>query len=377
MFNFLKKVPLFADLPDDDLWSLCDKVTEEHISKGEIFITEGETGDKAYVILSGEVEIFKKSGERNVLVATRHTGDVIGEMSLLEQNPRFASGMAKLDSDLLVISHKSLNHLLDTSPSAARVMLATIMNRLRNSELVLRQSEKMAQIGILTAGIAHELNNPAAAARRSSEHLQTSIEKFQQIYQKINSIGFSSEQWEKLSQLQELAKNRASHTVNLDSLGRSDREEALEYWFVDNGIENGWEFAPILVNLEFQSEDLDALKQEFSDSRFLLIIQWLCALFTIFGLLQEIYEGTTRIGEIVHSLKSYVYLDQASVQSIDVNEGLDNTLVILRSKLKKESLCNAIIRRIFLKFLHMEVSSIRFGQISLIMPLMPWMVKVH
>ena len=376
MFNFLKKVPLFSDLPDDDLWRLCDKVTEEHVSKGEIFITEGETGDKAYVILSGEVEIFKKSGDRNILVATRHTGDVIGEMSLLEQNPRFASGIAKSDSDLLVISHKNLNQLLDTSPSAARVMLSTIMNRLRNSELILRQSEKMAQIGILTAGIAHELNNPAAAARRSSEHLRTSIEKFQQIYQKINSIGFSSEQWAKTSQLQEIAKNGASHPVDLDSLGRSDREEEIENWFVDNGIENGWDFAPILVSMGFQSDYLDALKQEFSDSRFLLVIQWLCALFTIFSLLQEIYEGTARIGEIVHSLKSYVYLDQAPVQSIDVNEGLDNTLVILRSKLKKESLWNATIRRIFQKFLDTVVSSIRYGQISSIMPLTPWMVKV-
>ena len=119
------------------------------------------------------------------------------------------------------------------------------------------------------------------------------------------------------------------------------------------------------------------LSRSFQIADFLLVIQWLCALFTIFGLLQEIYEGTARIGEIVHSLKSYVYLDQAPVQSIDVNEGLDNTLVILRSKLKKESLWNATIRRIFQKFLDTVVSSIRYGQISSIMPLTPWTVKVH
>ncbi|NIP43848.1 MAG: cyclic nucleotide-binding domain-containing protein, partial [candidate division Zixibacteria bacterium] len=179
MFDFLKKIPLFADLPDEDLERLCEVVTEKTLPAGEVLFTEGEVGKTAYVIISGEIDILKKSGDRMVLLATRRTGEVIGEMSLLDQAPRFASGHVRTESKLLTISHDNLEHLLDTSPSAARALLSTITNRLRSTELVLRQSEKMAQLGTLTAGIAHELNNPASAARRGSEHLSASIKNFQ------------------------------------------------------------------------------------------------------------------------------------------------------------------------------------------------------
>jgi signal transduction histidine kinase/predicted CoA-binding protein len=334
MFDFLKKVPLFADLPDDDLDRLCAMVTEEHISAGETLITEGEIGEKAYVIMSGEIEILKESGGRTVLLALRHSGEVIGEMSLLDQTPRFASGVAKTDCAVLAISHESLEHLLDTSSSAARVMLATITNRLRSTELVLRQSEKMAQLGTLTAGIAHELNNPASAARRGAEQLQSSVEYFQQTYQQFHNLGFSDEQWVRASELQDIARQRASQPDDLDSLGRSDREEVIEDWLEKNGVENGWDHSPVLVSLGYQNADLDKLKRDFPGEGLLVAVQWLCSLFTIFSLLEEIHQGTSRIGEIVKSLKSYVYLDQAPIQSVNLHEGLDNTLVMLRSKLK-------------------------------------------
>src|SRR3990172_5332641 len=114
---------------------------------------------------------------RPVLLAVRQPGEVIGEMSLLEAAPRFASGRARTDSVLLEISHAQLNELLNTSPSAARAMLYTFISRLRSSEILLRQSEKMAQLGTLTAGIAHELNNPAAAAKRGSSQLLIALNK--------------------------------------------------------------------------------------------------------------------------------------------------------------------------------------------------------
>ena len=170
MFNFLKKVPLFANLPDDDLNRLCNVVVEEYLPANKILFTEGDMGDKAYVIMEGEVDILKESGERTVLLATRKAGEVIGEMSLLDQAPRFASGKNRTECKLLSISHENFNHLLPPRASAATVLLSTITNRLRSTELVLRQSEKMAQLGTFTAGIAHELNNPASAARRGAEH---------------------------------------------------------------------------------------------------------------------------------------------------------------------------------------------------------------
>lgn len=332
--DFLKKVPLFADLPDEDLDRLCALTTEERFPAGQILFTEGDIGDKAYVIMFGEIDILKESGGRPVLLATRHAGEVIGEMSLLDQSARFASGRTRTDSKLLAISYKNLEQLLDSSPSAARVMLSTITNRLRSTELVLRQSEKMAQLGTLTAGIAHELNNPASAARRGSEQLRQAIDHLQKVFHQFHLLQFSEAQWEKAVELQDYARQRAAQPADLDSLGRSDREEAVETWLGKHKIENYWEHAPVLVSLGYQPIELDALEKSFTGPQLAAAVQWLCAVFLIFSVLEEIHQGTARIGEIVKSLKSYVYLDQAPVQDVDIHESLDNTLVILRSKLK-------------------------------------------
>lgn len=334
VYNFLRKVQLFKDLPDKDLEELCRNVKEEKLPANSILFTEGEIGDRAYVIISGEIEITKESGGREVLLATKYSGDVIGEMSLLEQSPRFASGRTLTECTLITISHKNLESLMDTNPSVARVLLSMITTRLRSTELVLQQSEKMAQLGTLTAGIAHELNNPSSAVQRGSEQLQTSIVYFQQIYQEFYSLEFTKANWEKVEELRVLAKNKSATPDDLDSIGRSDQEEAVEEWLQNNQIENGWEFAPVLVSLGFQPGDLERLKVDFPGDKLSAAIRWVCILFNIQSLLEEIRQGTSRISEIIKSLKSYVYLDQAKVQMVDIHESLDNTLVMLRGKLK-------------------------------------------
>ena len=334
MFDFLKKVPLFNNLPDPDLEHLCSLVVEIHLPAGQLLFSEGEIGDKAYVIMTGEIEIFKESGNRPILLAVRHVGEIIGEMSLLDQAARFASGKAKTDSDLLMISHENLENLLNSSPTAARVMLSTITNRLRTTELLLRQSEKMAQLGTLTAGIAHELNNPASAVMRGAELLLSSIENVQQSYHQFHILNFSAEQWMRANDLLDLAKKGASQPEDLDNLGRSDRETEIEDWLEKNQVKNGWDYAPVLVSLGYMPTDLDELRRNFPGNGLPVALGWLCSVFTIYSLLEEIHQGSSSIGEIVKSMKSYVYLDQAPIQTVDIHEGIDNTLVMLRSKLK-------------------------------------------
>jgi len=201
-------------------------------------------------------------------------------------------------------------------------------------EVMLRQSEKLATLGKLSAGMAHELNNPAAAAQRGSAQLQTTFSQLQQTHLRLSHLDLTDTQLEKLAALDQLAHERARHPMDLDALTRSDREYEMETWLAEQGFANAWEVAPALVNLGYDRHELSALVANFNPTQVLAVMDWLNYAYIIYSLLEEIGQGAGRITEIVQALKAYTYLDQAPIQTVDIHDGLDNTLLILHSKLK-------------------------------------------
>ncbi len=165
--------------------------------------------------------------------------------------------------------------------------------------------------------------------------------RLQQTHLKLCSLNFSDAQLEALLSLDREAQERAKKPVYLDALGRSDREVEWEAWLNGQGVENAWEVAPTMVSLGYSRDELVALAALLSPTQFLAAIDWLNCSAAIYSLLEEIGQGAGRISEIVKALKSYTYLDQSPIQSVDIHEGLDNTLVILRSKLTPD----VVVRR--------------------------------
>jgi signal transduction histidine kinase/predicted CoA-binding protein len=335
VYEFLRNVPLFAELPDNDLERLCEIIDEVHLDQGQLLFAEGTAGDRAYVIKEGQLEVVKASGEREVLLAVRGVGEVIGEISLVEEAPRMASVRAQSDSVLLAVSQDQFDHLITNSPSAARALLHTVISRWRSTEAMLRQSEKMAQLGTLTAGLAHELNNPAAAVQRGTEQMRLADEGLQQANLQLIQLNLSEDHVDQLRWLGQRVRDQASRPDDLDALSRSDLEEVLEEWLEDQNLEESWDLAPSLVSLGYTPADLATLAESFAPHHLPGVITWLAGSYARDSLLEEIHQGAGRISEIVKSLKSYAYLDQAPVQSVDIHEGLDNTLIMLRNKLKE------------------------------------------
>ena len=202
-------------------------------------------------------------------------------------------------------------------------------------EIMLRQSEKLATLGKLSAGMAHELNNPAAAARRGADQLRQLFIQLQITYLRLGKMKMTDAQLDTLTNLAIAVQQQAARPADLDALTRSDREYEVESWLEDRNIDNTWELAPALVEMGYAPDKLTSLAAGLRVEQLGTAVTWLTITHTIYGLLQEISEGSSRISEIVKALKTYTYLDQAPVQDVDVHEGLDNTLVMLRSKLKK------------------------------------------
>lgn len=334
-YDFLRQVPLFADLPDDDLDRLCAITETVRLPAGDELFAEGSTGDAAYIISEGQVEIVKSSGPREVLLAVRQRGDVIGEMSLVEESPRMATVRARTDAAFVTIKQEQFLELIDRSPSAARSLLHTVIARWRGTESMLRQSEKMAQLGTLTAGLAHELNNPAAAVQRGAEQLRSAYDAAREAELGLAQLGLDDDVHARVVGELGGVHERAMGAIDLDSLERSDREEAIEDWLTEQDVDAPWELASGLVNSGYTVEALADLCAGRAAAEIGVISRWLARAHALHSLLAEVRHGAQRISELVKSLKTYAYLDQAPVQEVDVHEGIESTLVLLRSKLKK------------------------------------------
>lgn len=204
----------------------------------------------------------------------------------------------------------------------------------RNRELLLRQSQRLAGLGTLAAGIAHELNNPAAATRRAAGQLREAFASLEKAHIQLDAATLTPAGREMLQSLERQARERASDQSDLDALSRADLEAAVEEWLDERGVADSWELAPALVGLGLDPPALARLASVFQGQTLGAALAWIASLFPVYGLLNEIGQGSSRISEIVGALKSYTYLGQAPAQEVNLHEGIDNTLIILRNKLK-------------------------------------------
>jgi signal transduction histidine kinase len=328
----LRKSPLFEGLSDSELQHLMDNARPVSLRAGECLMKQGDAGEAAFVVLKGEFEVRKQSGKSVIKIDVRNPGDVLGEMALLSRSPRSASVIAVTDCEVLRISPEAFEELLTTSSTAALAVLHWVMNRLSQNDALLHQQERMAALGTLSAGLAHELNNPAAAAQRSAAELHKALVKWQGLTHEIESVAVRENQSAWLNTFMDEAARRFESRVKLDALEKIDLVDQLQAWLEANGIESAWELAPAMVGFGWNVDLLESLK---SASFFNLAMRWLGTNCLMMELLGEVQLTTGRLSEIVRAMKSYTYLDQAPLLEVDVHEGLENTLVIMQYKLKK------------------------------------------
>jgi signal transduction histidine kinase len=330
----MRRLPLFATLSDSDLDTLYRMTRTVMVHAGHILMTEGSPSDAAYVVVDGELEVTTQRGDQELLIAVRRDGELVGEMSLLEQTARSATVRAARDSCLLEVTQAALETLLSCSRAARWAILGGVASRLRSTESLLEQRARLAKLGELAADLAHEINNPAAAVLRSVAQLRDALDARDRLAAQLAGQRPTDEQLAALERLRVGAVEHARQPADLAAFDRADREDELLLWLEERGVARAWDVAEVLTSYGWTSVELGDLAQSFADDEGALVVQLAAASTHVQGLLGEIGRSAQGITERVQAVKEYAFLDQAPVQRVDVHHGLETTLIMLRHKLK-------------------------------------------
>ena len=329
MIQRLRSIPLFGDLSEHELEAVASRTVERRLGAGEQLFAEGDEGHDAFVIVSGELEILKRAGERDVTIAVRGEGDVVGEMALLQEAPRIATARARSATVLLAVPKAALDDLLASSAGAARALFGVILERWKETEARMRQQEQLAQLGTLAAGLAHELDNPAAAATRSATRFVDAARRLASTHVELGRRSGDLD-----AMVAAVERIATAPGRRLAALERRDRESDLAERLAGLGVEQPQEVAPSLVDVEAPILDalLDALEEDPDEGRGWALTAAAAARDAA-ELGRSTADATGRISDIVAAVRSYTFLGQAPVQEIDLNGCLDDTLTLLRHRL--------------------------------------------
>jgi signal transduction histidine kinase len=337
LIALLRTVPILSSLRDDELHCL-DGVRDFQIDKGEAVTRQGELPHSFWILLDGELRVYQKTAEQNEMtVAKIESGSAFGELALLTNVPNASTVDALTPSRLLELDEEQFWGLMTSCPQVRKAILSNMAYRFQKLQSTTVQQEKMASLGTLAAGLMHELNNPGSAARRAASQLRDNLMRMHELSVKFKERDLSKEQKHCMIDLQKQAL-AIKQPLMMNSLDQSDAEEALAEWMESANIENAWKMAPTLVSIGMSAAELERVKNDFEGPLLGQALGWLEAMASSMQLVGTIEESIGRVTDLVHAVKSYAYEGKGQKQTIDINNSIHATLIILGHKLREKEI---------------------------------------
>lgn len=333
-----KHIDLFAGLSEEALeFELNGRLVT--LRRGEPLFQEGDETREFFVVLEGTIRVYRIIKGQELPITDFSEGATGGEVPLLSGTPHLASGKALTDVRLLALGEDDFWALMSRFESIRRKVLANMAERMRDLQLLSAQREKLVSLGTLAAGLAHELNNPAAAARRSSQKLVETLDEFgDHSAGMLKWVVFKTVEGEE-DPFEPLVGAMELQGVSLDPLSQSEREDELADWLEELGVPEPWEAAATLVSVGYTRDFLEGFAEAVKPEQIANLPIWLAKDIEMRLLARELAESTTRISDLIGAMKAYSYMDQAVDKSeVDLHAGLDNTLLILKHKLKAKNI---------------------------------------
>jgi signal transduction histidine kinase len=327
----LRGIALFSGTDDDQLLALLAVGTEVRFECGDVLFQENHPAEYWWVLLEGSIDLVRHVGhEETRLGALDVPGRWAGGFRAWDEHGAYlASGRAVTAGRILRVPAAELRALWTTRFPLGLYLIEGVSRSARNYETMARQREALAALGTLAAGLAHELNNPAAAATRAVDALGDAHEGMLSSLRRLAAAQITTDQFSRLDTLRhELGARPPGDPMTL-----ADREDALSDWLADHDVMRDWVLAPVLTGAGADVDWCGRVAQALGEDRLEPGLEWVASTLSSTGLLEEVKESTRRISDLVAAVKSYAQLDRASMQRTDLTEGLESTLVMLAHRI--------------------------------------------
>jgi signal transduction histidine kinase len=327
----LRKVHVFEDLCDEDLAWFISQCEERRAAPGDIIVREGDPPDFMMIMLEGEMRARSEHGSADGPVFTVQAGEVTGMLPFSRLKVIGVTGRAVFPSHYLGFPVTQFPALFQRLPELVRRLVGLLADRVRNVTRTEQQHEKLAALGKLSAGLAHELNNPSAAARRSAAALRDCLARLREAA-RTTEIG--PEDCGLLAEREEEIRTTLKPAQFKDEFARVEREEAIQSWLEAHNVADAWKLAPSLAEAGLTDAHLSSFAAAAGASvgpeltRFATLLE-------MERIAEELEHSSARISDLIKAIKEYSYMDQGPMQEVDIERGLETTLTIMNHKLKR------------------------------------------
>src|SRR5437667_1027031 len=327
----LRRAPAFADLPEDQIDWFLSQSKEMHLKAGDTYVRQGDPADSMFVILEGQFQWRGEFGGETIVLSTK-PGDVTGVLPFSRMKQFTVRSRAMPDGRVLKFPTSLFSELMQKMPELTTRLVGLMSDRIRETTRFEQQRDRLASLGKLSAGLAHELNNPASAAKRATSQLRDILKKIRDASLELGRRDLTPAKKSEIEKLE--ASFTKKDVVPPDALTISDLEDQIDSLLRSHGQNDLWQLAADLARRNIKPEVLESLFASLDADTARAALVRISASVEVAALLHEIESSTSRISDLVLAIKEYTYIDQAAVQNVDVVKSLETTLTILNHKLK-------------------------------------------
>jgi signal transduction histidine kinase len=328
----LLRIPVFADLPDDQIAWFISQSQELHLKAGESYSRQGDPADAMFVLLEGQLQGRGELGGETIIFDLK-PGDVTGLLPFSRMKQFTVSGRAETDSRALRFPASLFPDLVQKMPELTKRLVGLMSDRIRETTRMEQQRDRLASLGKLSAGLAHELNNPASAAKRATSQLRDILKQIKDASHDLGRRDLTPAQKSEIEKLEASIIQRDEPPR--DALTISDLGDQIDSLLRSHGQDDLWQLAADLARKNVKPEVLESLFASLDTDTARAALVRISASVEVANLLKEIESSTSRISDLVAAIKEYTYMDQAPVQNVDVVKSLETTLTILNYKLRR------------------------------------------